>query len=192
MPQRIAVFVVMVLCLALVLLIFSAGCKGRSGEEQPSQVEMAATPPPDTADGDAEEEEPEEPLLTQEEVESIAGYGPFVFPDSQLIAERSRHQELPAGGEIYNLVFGASVSPETAADWYKDHLESGTEKGEGELVNGRFLYGFSYESPDKSWSKNVTVRGVAGDNVCMIQVNLMRIPKLEKEEEGGDEDSSTE
>jgi hypothetical protein len=189
---------VVTLGLAIAFLAISAGCGGPAPEKkEPApalEKESTGSESREMAgkENNGEEGPLSKPVLTQEDIENITGYGPFLFPGAEVVPEQSRYQRLPAGGgEIYNLALRASVSVETAADWYKDNLEPDAAKEEGELLDGRFLCGFSYESPDKTWSKSITVRGISGDKACMINISLIR--RIVPDKDGGtDEDNGAE
>jgi hypothetical protein len=111
--------------------------------------------------------------VTIDELKAVTKYGPFLYPDATLVAEKSFTQKFSEGTEIYNLEFGASVPEAKVEQWFKDHLESGVRITPGKLGDGSTYTGYEYASGDKSWRKTVTVKGFPSQQVCTITVNLI-------------------
>lgn len=110
--------------------------------------------------------------VTEEDLKNLTKFGPFRFPDSKLVTEKSFHQVLGEGTEIYRLEFGTPTAIEEVSKWFRENLEKGFKETTGKLGDGATYSGFEYIAPDKSWVKTVTLRGYPSQPACTILVSL--------------------
>lgn len=121
-------------------------------------------------------------MMEPGDLDSIEGYGSFIFPDAEFLAEDSSHQELFSGGEIYNLQFGVEVNRETVVDWYEDNMEDGAVFRDTNLPNGSSVTVIEYENEQPRYSKTITVSSPPGTSVSIIKVRLMKWSDFEMEQ----------
>jgi hypothetical protein len=110
--------------------------------------------------------------ITLDEIKTLKKYGPFMYPDSSLMSDKSFGQTFGEGTEIYKMDFTASVAAEKVINWYKSNLESGVRITPGTLGDGSTYTGFEVKAGDGSWYKNITVKSFPGTANCTISVNL--------------------
>jgi hypothetical protein len=114
--------------------------------------------------------------VSVEDLQSITAYGVFMFPDSELDTDRSRHQSTQNGQEQYILLFTSTTSIDAVADWYSDNLEPECGKVETQLAPGKDAVQFRYTPEDERILKSIFIQGTRGQEGCEITVSLQRGP----------------
>ncbi len=193
MSYRRIVYALSVLILTVLVTVGLSACPGPSDDPSANgsdpEVEEPVVEEPEVLPEDDPMAEAFRAMVNRENVNpedlpAITLYGPFVFPESELDSGNSTHQLHPGDVEIYRLALNAETELETVADWYRDHLESGTGESTMDMPSGVTAINFNYKSPDALWTKDITVQGITGEGRCTVTVVMMRGLNPPPEEEG--------
>jgi hypothetical protein len=118
-----------------------------------------------------------------EELQTVTKYGPFIFPDSEYMQDKSRYQSM-GDAEIYNLEFGTVTNYTAVVGWYKDSVSPDYEITDSRIPTGQYVTTFTYQSEDPNYHVSIVVQGHPDGDATTIHISILGyIDPVEQEPE---------